>query len=152
MSRFRYIYLPTILLLLACSFPLKAQDWKAYPYTPEGSLISFPVDEGWHPDEAIEWWYIAGHLEGTTSGTPYSFMLAYFYYPGDTFGISYDGFRILNLSNDETGVFHTETMVVLSYNNLSANQLHIDARLLNGVTEHWYHKEETGGTLIPFEY
>ncbi len=32
------------------------------------------------------------------------------------------------------------------------DQLHIDARLFNGVSEHWYHKEETDGTLIPFEY
>jgi len=152
LSRFRYIYLPTILLLLVCSFPLKSQDWKAYPHTPEGSLISFPVDEGWHPDESIEWWYIAGHLEGTTSGTPYSFMLTYFYYPGDTFGISYDGFRILNLSNDDTGVFHTQTMPVLSYMDLATDHMHIDARLFNGATEHWYHKEENDGTLIPFEY
>ena len=134
------------------SLTLEGQDWLNYPYTPDGSLVSFPADEGWHPDEAIEWWYIAGHLEGTTSGTPYSFMLAYFYFPGDTFGISYDGFRILNLSNDATGVYHTETMPVLNYNDLATDHLHIDARLFNGATEHWYHKEETDGTLIPFEY
>ncbi len=152
MSRFRYISLPSILLLLACSITLLSQDWKAYPHTPDGSLISFPVDEGWHPDEAIEWWYIAGHLVGESSGTSYSFMLAYFYYPGDTFGISYNGFRILNLSNDDTGVFHSETMPVLNYMDLATDQLHIDARLFNGVSEHWYHKEENGGTLIPFEY
>jgi len=152
LSLFRHIFLPTISLLCICFFPLRAQDWKVYPHTPEGSLISFPVDEGWHPDEAIEWWYIAGHLEGASSGTHYSFMLAYFYYPGDTFGISYDGFRILNLSNDDTGVFHSETMVVSSYVDLDTDHLLIDARLLNGVTEHWYHKEETDGTLIPFEY
>ena len=139
-------------MLLACSITLLSQDWKAYPHTPEGSLISFPVDEGWHPDELIEWWYIAGHLVGESSGTPYSFMLTYFYYPGDTFGIRYDGFRILNLSNDDTGVFHSESMPVLNYMDLATGQLHIDARLFNGVSEHWYHKEENGGTLIPFEY
>jgi predicted secreted hydrolase len=152
LSLFKHISLPTILLLLACSITLVAQDWKAYPHTPDGSLISFPVDEGWHPDEVIEWWYIAGHLVGESSGTSYSFMLAYFYYPGDTFGIGYDGFRILNLSNDDTGVFHSETMPVLNYMDLATEQLHIDARLFNGVSEHWYHKEENGGTLIPFEY
>ena len=152
MHRFRHIYISAILFLATFSVSLLAQDWKVYPHTPDGSLISFPADEGWHPEETIEWWYIAGHLEGTTSGTPYSFMLAYFYYPGDTFGIAYDGFRILNLANDNTGDFHTETMVVLSYMDLATDQLHIDARLFNGVNEHWYHKEETGGTLIPFEY
>ena len=138
--------------MLACCFPLRAQDWKAYPYTPDGSLISFPADEGWHPDEAIEWWYIAGHVVGDSSGTPYSFMLSYFYYPVDTFGVSTKGFRILNLSRDDTGVFHSETMPVLSYVDLATDHLHIDARLYNGEREEWYHKEETGGTLIPFEY
>jgi hypothetical protein len=41
---------------------------------------------------------------------------------------------------------------VMSYMDLATDQLHIDARLYNGVSEHWYHKEETGGILIPFEY
>ena len=130
---------------------LKGQAWKVYPYTPEGSLISFPVDEGWHPEEDIEWWYIAGHLEGTTSGTPYSFMLTYFYYPKDTLGFSLDGFRIFNISNDLTGEFHTETMV-LNYVDMASDHLHIDARLLNFVSEYWLHKEEGDGTLVPFEY
>ena len=151
MSRFRHIFIPAILFLAAWSATLRAQDWKNYPYTPDGSLISFPVDEGWHPDEAIEWWYMAGHLKGTASGTPYSFMLTYFYFPGDTLGISYDGFRILNISNDQTGVFHTETMA-LNYVDLATDHLHIDARLLNYVIEYWNHKEETDGTLVPFEY
>lgn len=150
--RFKYIFLTVILLILGFSGSMSAQEWKQYPFTPEGSLISFPVDEGWHPDETIEWWYIAGHVDGTTSGSSYSFMLTYFYYPGDTLGISYDGFRILNISNDDTGEFRTETMPVRSYNDLATDQMHIDALLLNGVTEHWMHTEEPDGTLIPFEY
>lgn len=95
---------------------------------------------------------MAGHLEGASSGSHYSFMLAYFYYPVDTFGVSTKGFRILNLSNDDTGVFHTETMPVMNYVDLATDQLHIDARLYNGVSEYWYHKEEADGILIPFEY
>ena len=129
----------------------QAQEWKNYPYTPEGSLISFPSDEGWHPDEDIEWWYIAGHLEGTSSGTPYSFMLTYFYFPADTLGFSLDGFRILNISNEQTGVFHTETMV-LKYVDLATDHLHINANLFNGISEYWKHKEEPAETLVPFEY
>jgi hypothetical protein len=78
-------------------------------------------------------------------------MLTYFYYPKDTLGISFDGFRILNVSNDLTGEFHTETMV-LNYVDLASDHLHIDARLLNFVNEYWVHKEEGDGTLIPFEY
>ncbi len=151
MFRCRHIFLLSILLITAVPVALEGQAWKVYPYTPEGSLISFPVDEGWHSEEAIEWWYIAGHLEGTESGTPYSFMLTYFYYPEDTLGFSFDGFRILNISNDLTGEFHTETMV-LNYVDLATDHLHIDARLLNFVNEYWVHKEEGDDTLIPFEY
>jgi len=78
-------------------------------------------------------------------------MLTYFYYPDDTFGVSFDGFRILNISNDQTGVFHTETMV-LNFSDMATDHLHIDANLLNGVSEYWVHKEEPAETLVPFEY
>jgi predicted secreted hydrolase len=149
--RFRHIFLTTTLFLVVLSDLLTAQAWKNYPYTPEGSLVSFPADEGWHPEEEIEWWYMAGHLVGTTSSTPYSFMLTYFYYPSTVGPYELDGFRILNISNDQTGVFHTETMA-LNYVDQDTTQMHIDARLLNSVSEHWFHKEEPGGTLIPFEY
>ena len=40
------------------SFHGIAQDWKVYPHTPEGSRISFPKDEGRHPNDSVEWWYI----------------------------------------------------------------------------------------------
>lgn len=129
-----------------------AQDWKAYPHTPEGSLISFPADEGRHPAEPIEWWYIAGDLIGESSGNSYSFMLSYFYYPGDTLGIAYDGFRILNLSNDDSGEFLTETMPVRSYRDLADDHLHLDVLLFNMVQESWDHREEPAGTRVPFEY
>ena len=143
--------LPVILICLLASTSF-AQDWKVYPHTPEGSLISFPADEGRHPAESIEWWYMAGHLEGQSSGTSYSFMLTYFYYPGDAQGISFDGFRILNLSNDDSGEFHTETMPVRSYRDLAGDHLHLDVLLFNLVEEHWIHREEPAGTLVPFEY
>ena len=140
-----------ILICLMASSAL-AQDWKVYPHTPEGSLISFPADEGRHSTEVIEWWYMAGDLRGESSGTSYSFMLSYFYYPGDTLGIAYDGFRILNLSNDDSGEFHTETMPVRSYRDLVGDHLHLDVLLFNLAEEHWLHREEPAGNRIPFEY
>jgi len=129
-----------------------SQEWKVYPHTPEGSLISFPADEGRHTGEEIEWWYMAGHLRGESSGTSYSFMLTYFYYPASVLGIDFEGFRILNLANDDTGEFHTETMPVLSYDDLATDHLHLDAQLYNLVTESWDHREEPPGTRVPFEY
>ncbi len=141
----------TILLLLLATSAY-SQDWLNYPHTPEGSLISFPADEGRHPAESVEWWYMAGHLSGESTGNSYSFMLSYFYYPGDTMGISYDGFRILNLANDDTGEFHTETMPVRQYRDLATDHLHLDVLLFNLVQESWDHREEPPGTRIPFEY
>jgi predicted secreted hydrolase len=139
-----------LLLFLATS--VYAQDWLIYPHTPEGSLISFPADEGRHPSETVEWWYVAGHLTGESTGNPYSFMLSYFYYPGDTLGISYDGFRILNLTNESSGEFHTETMPVRSYRDLATDHLHLDVQLFNSVYESWDHREEPVGTRVPYEY
>jgi predicted secreted hydrolase len=128
------------------------QDWKVYPYTPQGSLVSFPYDEGWHPGEPIEWWYIAGHLEGQSSGTSFSFMLSYFYYPASVSGFEFDGFRILNLANDDTGEFFTETQPVVEYTDLASDHLYLDVQLYNGVQESWLHREEPPGTRVPFEY
>ncbi|TFH24578.1 MAG: hypothetical protein E4H10_10450, partial [Bacteroidia bacterium] len=144
-------YLGTILLCLMASIAF-SQDWKAYPHTPEGSLISFPADEGRHPGEAIEWWYIAGHLTGESSGTSYSFMLSYFYYPASVQGYELDGFRILNLANDDTGDFFTETQPVVEYLDLATDHLHLDVQLFNLVNESWDHREEPAGTRVPFEY
>lgn len=144
-------YLWAILLCLMAT-AVHSQEWKAYPYTPEGSLISFPADEGRHPNETIEWWYMAGHLSGESTGTSYSFMLSYFYYPGDSLGLSYEGFRILNLANDDTGEFLTETMPVRSFQNLATDHLHLDVLLFNQVQEYWVQREEPAGTRIPFEY
>ena len=124
-----------------------AQGWKTYPYSPEGSLISFPYDEGQHPEEAIEWWYTAGHLTGSSSGTQYSYMLSYFYYPA----YGFDGFRILNLSNDDTGAFFDETVAV-NYKVMAEDSLNIVAMTTGGITESWANKTEIDDSMVPFEY
>jgi len=123
------------------------QTWKHYPYQPEGSAISFPIDEGRHKNEPIEWWYIAGHLNGETTGTPYSFMLTYFYYP--VYG--YEGFRILNLCNEDTGEYYSETLP-LHYNIMDTLSLDIQAILMNDSMEFWTTRKDSAGGLVPFEY
>jgi predicted secreted hydrolase len=40
------------------------------------SLVTFPRDEGRHPDAENEWWYLNGQFEDD-DGNPYSFALAY---------------------------------------------------------------------------
>ncbi len=143
--------LHVIFLCLTASTAL-AQEWKVYPHVPEGSLISFPADEGRHAEEAMEWWYMAGHLKGESTETAYSFMLSYFYYPATIQGIEFDGFRVLNLTNDHTGEFFSETQPVTSYQDLALDHLHLDVQLFNGITESWDHREEPPGTRVPFEY
>ena len=135
-----------IFIILTSSYS-SAQDWKTYPYTPAGSKISFPADEGWHPDEPVEWWYISGHLIGEVTGTNYSFMISYFHSPKSGF----DGFRIFNLSNDDTGQFLTDVLP-LNYNILARDSLNIQAQIFMGDIETWINKTDSDGFSIPFEY
>jgi predicted secreted hydrolase len=124
-----------------------AQDWKTYPYNPPGSQIFFSADEGHHNSEPIEWWYTAGHLTGETTGKSYSYMLTYFYYPVSVF----DGFRILNITDDETGTFYQDTQP-LTYATLSTTELDIEASMFFGGTEIWTNKIDNANVNIPFEY
>ena len=136
-----------LVLLLFVVANLNAQVWKTYPYVPVGSLVSFPVDEGRHTAEPIEWWYTAGHLTGQTTGKNYSYMLTFFHYPQAGF----DGFRILNITDDDTGVFYQDVFP-LNYTTLSTTGFDIVADIFLGSTEHWRNKLDGASMPIPFEY
>jgi predicted secreted hydrolase len=145
-----FFNLRNLCLLIGCIFitlSALSQEWKKYPYAPEGSLITFPKDEGHHPQESIEWWYTAGHLRGDSTDIPYSYMLSYFYFPG----YGYDGFRILNLSNESTGQFYSETVPV-NYSVMAVDSLNIVAIIPGEITESWTNKKDTNDNIIPFEY
>lgn len=146
-NKFKMKKLITLNLLLMTSITILPQSWKTYPYAPAGSLISFPADEGRHSSEPTEWWYTSGHLTGMTTGKSYSYMLSYFYSPLGTF----DGFRILNLKDDDKGLFYTETKA-LNYNILASNGLNIKAKIFTGGTETWHNKTDILGNPLPFEY
>jgi len=127
---------------------ISAQSWNSYPYEPSGTDLAFPADEGRHPGEPVEWWYTVGHLTGDVTGTEYSYMLTYFYFP--TLGI--DGFRIFNLANDDNGDFFPES-TPMNYNILAEDHLQIEAQeLLSPNTETWETSTDTAGNLIPFNY
>jgi len=123
-----------------------SQTWKTYPYTPPGSLISFPQDEGRHVNEPVEWWYTTGHLTGTVTGKHYSYMLTYFYYPAG----GSDGFRILTISDDDNQNFYPET-AFLTYSHMATDQLNIQAQVTGGGTEYW-HNLYNGNQILPFQY
>jgi len=124
-----------------------AQSWKQYPYTPNGSMISFPGDEGHHKDENVEWWYTSGHLTGSITGNKYSYIVSFFYYPA----LGYDGFRIMNLCNDVTGEFYTET-APLRYEIVSEDSLNIKATITSSITETWSNRTNVNDKMIPFDY
>ncbi len=138
-----------LLLLLFSGLILntQAQSWKVYPYQPEGSLVSFPGDEGFHPEEPVEWWYINGTLTGETTGKDYSFMISYFHVP--MFG--FDGFRIFNLADENTGEFFPETLPCL-YPTIAEDHLNIQAAVYGGNSESWTTLLDGEGDLVPFEY
>lgn len=138
------------LLLIAMFFLYsiigQAQDWKTYPYNPSGQ-IAFPQDEGRHATEPIEWWYTSGHVIGQTSGKSYSFMYTLFHYPASVF----DGFRILNITDDITGEFFQDVKP-LNYTTLSSSSFDIEASVFQAGNEYWRNQKDASNTSIPFEY
>jgi predicted secreted hydrolase len=58
---------------VASSTPLSV----TYPDVVPGRAISFPRDEGSHPEFRIEWWYITGWLKGQ-AGDPLGFQITFF--------------------------------------------------------------------------
>jgi len=135
-------------LLTLSFFSSFSQDWKSYPYNPVGSQISFPDDEGHHIDEPIEWWYSTGHLTGNTSGKNYSYILSYFYYPYQGF----DGFRIFNITNEDSGEKYFDTKPV-NFIELSTEKLFLEANsFFLPKKESWKNKLDTDSEILPFEY
>lgn len=136
------------ILLFIISFSLSAQDWKTYPYNPGGgSLIDFPIDEGRHINEPVEWWYTSGHFTGATSGKEYSYMLTYFYYPVTYLFFNFEGFRILNITDEATGEFYQQTLPITSYSSMSITGLNIATG-----TEYWRNKLDGSSNPLPFQY
>ena len=60
-------------------------------------------------------------------------------------------FRILNLSDDDLGLFYTETKA-LNYNIMASDSLNIQANIFSGGTETWHNKTDITGNSLPFEY
>ncbi len=124
------------------------QSWKTYPYHEANSELFFPDDEGWHPGEPIEWWYTNARVTGSLTGKEYSFMLTYFYFPV----LGFDGFRILNLSNETDDIFYDETLPCF-YSVLAEDHLEIEAVTPGGGPEKWTTlTDPLTGDLLPFQY
>jgi predicted secreted hydrolase len=68
------------LLFLLLAAPLHALAQVTYPPVLPGKVLSFPLDEGSHPDYRIEWWYVTGQIEDATSKVkaPRGFQVTFF--------------------------------------------------------------------------
>ncbi len=135
-----------ILLFAAVNF-VSAQAWKTYPYQQPGSVLNFPQDEGWHQPEPIEWWYTTAQVTGSTTGHKYDVMLTYFDYP--TF--PFDGFRIFNIADENTGQFYKQSSPC-NYTVNSAAHQEINASPMGGTPEEFVTLKDSVGNLIPFQY
>ena len=137
-------------LLFVNALSMSAQTWKTYPYVPTGgSLISFPVDEGRHNAEPVEWWYTSGHIT-TATKKEYSFMLTYFFYPVSYSIFNFDGFRILNVTDESTGIFYQDTQP-LNYTTMSTTGLNIGTILASG-PEYFRNSVDGSSNPLPFQY
>jgi predicted secreted hydrolase len=136
----------SLAILVLCATHGQAQDWKVYPYSPSGE-IAFPEDEGRHATELIEWWYTSGHITGQTSGKDYSFMYTVFHYPQSIF----DGFRILNITDETTGAFFQDVKP-LNFTTLSTSSFDIETNVFQAGIEYWRNLKDISNNPIPFEY
>ncbi|MDD5224128.1 MAG: lipocalin family protein [bacterium] len=101
-------YFPWFLLLALCSWPYAfscSNSDDPFPYGPP--QVSFPADEGSHPDNLIEWWYGNFTLQGT-DGHEYGAMVAFFRPPLRIVSISDIGnarfYHDVNLGNPDYAV------------------------------------------------
>ncbi len=124
-----------------------SQTWKTYPYAQAGSVLNFALDEGWHQPEPVEWWYTTAQVTGSTTGHKYDVMLTYFDYP--TF--PFDGFRIFNIADQNTGQFYKQTSPC-NYPVNSATHQEISASPVGGALEEFSTQKDSYGNLIPFQY
>ncbi len=69
--------IPLLLLLLLGPFVMSMALAADYPPVVRGAPLTFPVDEGSHPEFRIEWWYITGWLEDD-SGQSRGFQITFF--------------------------------------------------------------------------
>lgn len=92
-----------LLFLFSASLAFAQSGWQTYPYSPSASVLSFPADDGYHPDPSTktEWWYINLHLIGSAPQyKKYDVMLVYF---------RFANMRIFNIS-ESSGTFHSNVL------------------------------------------
>jgi len=99
-----------LLLTVNCILPtISFAQWQTYPYSPPGSVLTFPDDDGYHPDPSTltEWWYINLHLIGSAPAyKKYDVMLCYFRKPTEK--------RIFIVADPVSGIFHAKVNTTFS--------------------------------------
>jgi len=120
-------------------------NWQTYPYSPQGSVLTFPADDGMHTaaNTTTEWWYLNLHLIGSAPAyKKYDVMLCYFGSPATM--------RIFNVADPVSGTFHTDvnqTPFVLT-KQVGHWELTYDIPLLISDYSHWTYPTDS----IPYSY
>lgn len=130
-------------ILFACLLPLLCSgnaDWKKYPYFPERALLSFPYDEGSHPDiPGLEWWYYVFHAKGKITGNRYAILVTHFN----------NQIRFFTVTNLDTNEHISGT----SGGPLLANKGHLNLRHHTPYGIDFVQtKRDKLGRLVPFSY
>lgn len=91
-------------LLLFSAEIFSQQNWQTYPYSPSGSVLNFPQDDGYHsaPNTTTEWWYVNMTLIGSAPAyKKYSVMLCYF---------RFANMRIFNIADETNQTFNNDVL------------------------------------------
>ena len=130
----------------ACAHAADNEDWRRYPFRPQGTQIEFPKDEGTHKADTsvtMEWWYVTFHLTDPSSKKQYSVMAAFF---KEAFGRSLRLFDISSLS--DARMYAATTAGALD---AKPGQLDITHRNRHG-SDRLFVRKSPDGVLLPFRY
>lgn len=121
-------------------------DWKRYPYQPNGTKIEFPRDEGTHksdPSVTMEWWYVSFHLKVPSSGRRYAVMVSFFKeFRGHSL-------RLFNITSPREDRMYTATTAGRLKS--AEGRLDITHTNVHG-SDRLYVKQDQNGAIMPFQY
>lgn len=92
--------------------------------------VSFPRDEGSHPDSLVEWWYLNARLQDS-QGNEYTAMVAYFT----------PAMRIISISDLETETFYQDAPKFSDLFSTTKNYTEGSLDLRWGENDRWYRTE-----------
>ena len=122
------------------------ETWQYYPFSPPGTDITFPYDDGKHNPTAIyraEWWYVNFHLTDE-DGVDYGGFAAFFKPPV----IGLPSMVLFSIIDLETGIMYSAAKIQELF---TAHDQYLDVAAGLPPCDRFYNKQ-CEGDLLPFEY